>query len=267
LEIPEQEKEKFAGKEILCEEYSGLAPGTDREIFQRVQLGVSLTVAEKLQAIASPWAEWISDLEIKHVSVEEGLAHVLQWDTKRGRDFQNIAHLVYCCDGLPDEYVPTGYQKIEKWLSRVDPPGQQFKADIEDVLTDLWIMATDEHLNDAFVKVGKQLAPVEFVFIGVLLYVLRRATPEQRARAIYNLRIGIRAQFKDVRMNTGVVAAMWRMIDRLRIDPTGPVVAAGHSVQTPKRKRKADEDDEYRPSPIKSLGKTPKTRSKREKYS
>lgn len=91
---------------------------------------------------------------------------MLQWDTKRGRDFQNIAHLVYCCDGLPVENVPTGYQRIEKWLTRVDPPAQQFKADIEDVLIDLWNMATDEQLNDAFVKVSKQLAPVEFVFIG-----------------------------------------------------------------------------------------------------
>jgi hypothetical protein len=58
-------------------EYIGLTPGSEREIFQRVQLGMTLTAAgkfvwffllglwtnfhdldsEKLQAISSPWAE------------------------------------------------------------------------------------------------------------------------------------------------------------------------------------------------------------------
>jgi hypothetical protein len=99
--------------------------------------------------------------------VDGGLSDVLEWDTKRGRDFQNIAHMVFCCDGLPDELLPTA-QKIEKWISRVDNPPEQFKADIEEVLTAFWRIASNKKYNEAFTKVTQRIAPVEFIFIGKL---------------------------------------------------------------------------------------------------
>jgi hypothetical protein len=109
---------------------------------------------------------WISELDSKHVQVEGGLTDVLEWDVKRGRDFQNIAYLVYCCDGLPDlENIPTA-QKMEKWLSRVDQPPEKFKADMEQVLKEFWNIAANPDLSAGLKKVGKRLAPVEFIFIG-----------------------------------------------------------------------------------------------------
>ena len=99
--------------------------------------------------------------------MDGGLSDVLEWDTKRGRDFQNIAHMVFCCDGLPDELLPTA-QKIEKWISRVDNPPEQFKADIEEVLTAFWRIASNKTYNEAFTKITQRIAPVEFIFIGEL---------------------------------------------------------------------------------------------------
>ena len=99
--------------------------------------------------------------------MDGGLSDVLEWDTKRGRDFQNIAHMVFCCDGLPDELLPTA-QKIEKWISRIDSPPEQFKADIEEVLTAFWRIASNKKYNEAFTKVTQRIAPVEFIFIGKL---------------------------------------------------------------------------------------------------
>jgi hypothetical protein len=118
-----------------------------------------------LQAISSPRAEWISDLELRHVNTEGGLAEVLEWDTKRGRDFQCIAQLVYCCDSLPEHALPTA-QKLEKWLLGSDKPNQAFKAQINDVLTEFGYIAMTPGLNAAFEQVDKRVAPVEFVFIG-----------------------------------------------------------------------------------------------------
>lgn len=99
--------------------------------------------------------------------MEGGLSHVLQWDTKRGRDFQNIAHLVYCCDGLPNEELPSAV-KIEKWLSREDNPPEQFRNDIEELLRDFWKLASSKKYNGGFTKFSQRLAPVEFYFIGEL---------------------------------------------------------------------------------------------------
>ncbi|KAJ7498833.1 hypothetical protein FB451DRAFT_11880 [Mycena latifolia] len=266
LQIPDRDKEEFVKKKITCVEYSQLTPAMEREIFQRVQLGMPLTTAEKLAAIDSSWAEWISKLESRHISIEGGLSTALDWDTKRGREFQNVAQFVYCCDGYPEsQNVPTA-PKMESWLSRLDAPGEQFKKDIDDALDEFGRLATDSHLNMGF-KIGRKLAPVEFVYIGVLLYVLRKATSLERAKAVYHLRTDIREMFLDVRMNGKVGAALWGLINHLKHNPTTSVSGAqlaSTSTSTPKRKRKMSEsDDDYHPSPVKSLGKTPKTRSKR----
>lgn len=55
---------------------------------------------------------------------------------------------------------------MEKWLSRVDPPSPSFKHEIEEVLREFWNIAANPELNAGLKKIGKRLAPVEFIFIG-----------------------------------------------------------------------------------------------------
>lgn len=268
LEIPEEWKRRFAETRITCVEYHNLSPEVEREIFQRVQLGVQLTAAEKLQAISSPWADWISDLELRHVNAEhKGLASVLEWDTTRGRDFQCIAQLIYCCDGLPDHPLPTA-QKLEKWLKRVDKPPTMFMTQINDVLSDFWHIATQSDLNAAFTEVDKRVAPVEFVFVGVVLFVLRDRTIEERANAILHMRLRIREQFRDVRNNGLVGKALWNYVDSITgpsglkvLDISPTLVGASTSTGTKRKRKGSDADDDYHPSPIRSLGSKVKTRS------
>lgn len=102
---------------------------------------------------------------MRHVNCDGGLAEVLEWDTRRGRDFQCIAQMVYCCDLFPEHALPTA-AKLEKWLSRVDKPNQVFKNSIGDVLNEFGYIAMTPGLSTAFEQVDKRVAPVEFVFIG-----------------------------------------------------------------------------------------------------
>ncbi|KAJ7904596.1 hypothetical protein B0H14DRAFT_2327946, partial [Mycena olivaceomarginata] len=270
LQLPDEDKRRFDTKTITCVEYVDLTPTMEREIFQRVQLGMALTTAEKLAAVDSPFAQWISTLESQHIctsSIEGGLSQKLTWDTKRGREFQNVAHFVYCCDGYPaSENTPTT-QKMEKWLSRADPPGQQFKQQIEEALSEFGLIAADKDLKAIAFPGQQRIAPIEFVFIGVLIYVLRQATLIQRAQAINILRTDIREQFLDIRFNTTVGAALWRIIRHLKHSPTTTSISSAPVASTPKRKRKMisqDSDDEYHPSPVHGLGQKPKTRSRRD---
>ncbi|PPQ94044.1 hypothetical protein CVT25_009892 [Psilocybe cyanescens] len=268
-ELPKQFKQVFQEKEITVVEFHGIAPGTERELFQRVQLGMPLTAAEKVQAVASPWAEWIGQMIARHISNDGGLGDVLDWDVTRGRNFQNVAHMIFCCDGLADEPLPTA-QKIEKWINRADHPSKQFQEDIDRVLRCLWVIATSPKLNEGFVKVHQRIAPVEFIFIGVMLYVLRREAYETQAKAIYSLRRTIRLEFKDIRNNSDVGRAMWRHINELRERPHSSLSASHSNMTSSKAKRKRpsgneDDDDEFRPKPIKSLGKPVKTRAKHSK--
>ncbi|KAI6157621.1 hypothetical protein BKA82DRAFT_995958 [Pisolithus tinctorius] len=267
LEIPEGWKRQFAETRITCVEYHGLAPGTEREIFQRVQLGMTLTAAEKLQAISSSWAEWIADLHTRHVNAEGALADVLEWDVKRGRDFQCIAQMVYCCDSLPEHALPTA-QKLEKWLARVDKPTQSFKTRISDTLDAFWYIATAENLNAAFTQVDKRVAPVEFVFIGTLLFILDKRTHEDRANAILHMRLRIREQFRDVRNNGLVGKALWKFIDSvtgpsgLKVLDNSPYSIRAGSSSSKKRKQLDEDDDDYHPSPVRSLGQDTRTRAR-----
>lgn len=263
--IPEKYKKEFAEKSITCVEYHDIDPAQEREIFQRVQLGMTLTAAEKLQAISSPYAEWLSELESRHITVENGLSYVLEWDTKRGRDYQNLAHFIFCCDRLPVEDLPTPH-KLETWLSQENPPTESFKRDIEEVLTDFWNMATDHSLNEGFRLINKRIAPVEFVFIAVLLYQLRGYPKDARAKAIYYLRKSIREVFVDVRMNSKVGKAMWTIIDGLQVNPTSPV-HLDPQLAKPTKKRKQNNrgdssDDDYKPDLVRQFGKPSKIRGR-----
>ncbi|KAG6890539.1 hypothetical protein C0992_000799 [Termitomyces sp. T32_za158] len=263
-ELPEIHRERFLDHLLTCVEYRNLAPGAEHEVFQRVQMGMILTAAEKLQALSSPWAHWIRELERRHVGVEGGLATVLEWDTKRGRDFQNIAYLVCCCDFLPaKEEIPTATSMM-KWIEREDPPTEQFKNDIRDVLLDFWKIGNDKDLSYGLKKIGSRLAPVEFIFVGVLLFLMRRKPMEDRANAITALRKGIRAEYTDIRLNSKVCRSMWALIRQ--VQNTSKSTSQIQQDVKGKRRRQYDdeEDDEYRPTPLAGLGgKSAHTRSKK----
>lgn len=102
-------------------------------------------------------------------------------------------------------------------------------------------------------------------FQGALLYVLRKRTIEDKARAIYNLRTNIRAEYKDIRNNSTVGKSLWGHINNLEASPTHALFREQNDAVRGKKKRKVDvdeEEDEYRPEPMRNFGKTPKTRSK-----
>lgn len=225
-------------------------------------------------------------MESKHVSIEDGLSAKLSWDIRRGRDFQNIAHMIYCCDGYPNEQLLPTAQKIEKWISRADKPTVQFKEDIENVLRGLWVIATTEELKTGFVDIPQRIAPVEFIFIGaclttfackcnaecfypgVLLYVLRHESRENQASAIYILRATVRQEFADIRNNGNVGKALWSYIQSLKKHPTRMPRTGIEIAPKGKRKRNAgvrDDDEEFRPQPVRAIGRPAKTRAKKVK--
>jgi hypothetical protein len=92
---------------------------------------------------------------------------------------------------------------------------------------------------------------------------------EDQGRAIYILRHTIRQEYKDIRNNTGVGRSLWKHINSLQSSPTAWLDPDESLTTKGKGKRRADKDieadDEYRPTPISSLGKPLKTRTKRVK--
>ncbi|KAI0771741.1 hypothetical protein BC629DRAFT_1291594 [Irpex lacteus] len=213
-EVPEPWKQDFLNMLITCVEYRGLPDSLERDIFQRVQLGVPLTAGEKLQAHTSPRADYITQLVSSFIisDVDMGIAEYVEFDTSRGRGFQAVAQMSYCCNNLPRQHFPSGRQ-LDEWLKKNEMPGDAFKGALEESLGMFKVIASTPGLNAGFKEVKNRVAPAEFVFIGILLYHMRGCDQARIADSILQMRKSVRAAFKDVRANGLVVKHLWEFIN------------------------------------------------------
>lgn len=187
---------------------------------------------ERLQAISSPWADWIHELDSSVMLGETGVSSNIKLDITRGRHFQLLAMFVCCCQCLPETTTPTA-PKLELFVSRAAPPTNVFKSEVTGVLASLDRLVRDPALNEGFSSFSARVAPVEFVFIGacfsqrilsslsriwlmsgVLLYVLKSLDDDNvKAHAIYRLRRRVRKQFPgNIKMNTRLATFCWAEI-------------------------------------------------------
>ncbi|KAI3611294.1 hypothetical protein WG66_002214 [Moniliophthora roreri] len=95
--LPLKYRRIFENKQITCIEYTDLTFNDERDIFKRVQMGVPLTPAEKMNVISTPRADFARDLVARLFSKEKGIGlqvsgkgkeRLIPFDTTRGRDLQ-----------------------------------------------------------------------------------------------------------------------------------------------------------------------------------
>jgi hypothetical protein len=127
--------------------------------------GVKL-LPEKLQAIASPWADYVNELDMKYISISGGLSSHVEFDMKRGRTFQNLSAMLYCCEEVDLQRTPSAVQ-LERWLDEPKGPSRIFKSRMERMLSNLVEVAGDKALNQGFTGFSAKVSPAEFVFIGM----------------------------------------------------------------------------------------------------
>jgi hypothetical protein len=119
-------------------------------------MGMSLSAAEKLQAIPGPWPSWINELIKRYIDEEDTLGQV-DWDKARGRPFQNLASFIILAHDQSRSIVPSS-TIITKFLDRRDAPDQQFKKKVEMTLS-LFINIVTEHFGDSIGVTKKRVAP------------------------------------------------------------------------------------------------------------
>jgi len=119
-----------------------------------------------LQAIASPLADYVNELDMKYISISGGLGSHVEFDTKRGRTFQNLASMLYCCEDVDLRRTPSAIQ-LEKWLGGPKGPTHTFRSRMERTLSSLLEITSDKALNKGFTGFSAKVSPAEFVFIGI----------------------------------------------------------------------------------------------------
>ncbi|KAL0580570.1 hypothetical protein V5O48_001483 [Marasmius crinis-equi] len=93
--LPEKYRVIFCNKQVVAVEYENLKETDERDIFKRVQLGMALTDAEKLQAISTPRANFARHL-VKTFVTPDALGHPdIAWDHSRGRDFKMFVIVIF----------------------------------------------------------------------------------------------------------------------------------------------------------------------------
>ncbi|KAF8326736.1 hypothetical protein F5887DRAFT_1288897 [Amanita rubescens] len=252
--LPEKYRRLFANKQIVCVEYHDINDQDEREIFQRVQLGMALTPAEKLQVINSPRAQFIRELQANYLKEQGGglTTSALDWDRSRGSDFRGLAQAIYTIDKYSPAYKtsPTILQ-IEKWLSDDSTVTTSFRNKIKDTFDIFVLLVHDKATKSAFKKPTK-VSPVEFILIVVLIAVWKdKMSLAELSESIAKMREDVRMYHTDIRMNSKVTKTMVDFMRGLKASKTAPDQTAAAVAKSkpapnstvPKRKRGRDEMD------------------------
>ncbi|KAG0694706.1 hypothetical protein DFH29DRAFT_308592 [Suillus ampliporus] len=246
--LPRHLVNQFANKQIVCVEYNDINADQEREIFQRVQLGVALTPAERMQAIVGPWPTVIREIQ-SQVLGEDGFQGYLDWGHARGRDFQCMASIGYLIENHPKPTVPSA-PTLEKWLLKNDPVAPKLREDLLDTFRVFLVLARDQKYSRSLNK-PTRVSPIEFVMIGVLIYLFRdRLSLTQLSSAIEKMRKDVRDAHRDIRANGRITKHMLLFmskrlkISELQSDGEGDKPAAGKATKPKKRKRVAEYDDD-----------------------
>ncbi|GJE94148.1 hypothetical protein PsYK624_103160 [Phanerochaete sordida] len=223
--LPGQYKKVFANKQIVCIEYTHLDADSEREIFQRVQLGMALTPAEKLQATSSPASDFVRALVSIYVHEQLGKKspknknEVLQWETARGTDFRCVASALYCASRSSN--VEPSMASLTKWLQLPDELEERFKKSMHDTFKIFVSLARHRQWRHCFDIYDKnkllKVSPAEFITITLLIHRLKgKLTMRQLSDAIERMRLDIREAETDVRMNSRCFKHMFSFISSLK---------------------------------------------------
>ncbi|ORX90283.1 hypothetical protein K493DRAFT_288269 [Basidiobolus meristosporus CBS 931.73] len=190
--LTEREREDFRYSELICVEYYGLTMEQENEIFSRVQMGVALTAAEKLQAVATPMAQFVRTLLDEYPRVLEIM------DNRRARPYLLAAQTIHMIYYEPMK-MQSSSSNIEKFLRTnitIDP---DFRARCTDTFRK-YSKLVEDSLDIFFVPTI--MAPIEFVIFGYIIARYPERTLEQLKNDLLQMRKHVRSEFIDIRFNT-----------------------------------------------------------------
>ncbi|PWN49428.1 hypothetical protein IE53DRAFT_145980 [Violaceomyces palustris] len=258
--IAQAQKQRFLNESITAVEYDDLTEGEERDMFSRVQMGVTLSTAEKLGAHLGPWPDFIRMLVKKYF--DPSLDKVVI-DGARSKSYFFMGQICMLIRNARSEKFLPSANHLNNFLSHSeDGPDDHFKEEVSGVFRRLIELASHETYGACLKpekkftiqgrEMKKPLAPIEFVYAAYLVWKFKEsATLSQLYQLIQGMKLAVRPQFKDVMFNTRTAEVIRSYIDTAPLPPRLP-----EDNETPtgkgkrKRRREVEDDDEsYRPTP------------------
>jgi hypothetical protein len=203
-------------------EFKDLSQEQEEDLFARVQMGVQLTLAEKMRASTGPWQE------LARLFVDDfPIVYSLMKDRARAKDFQltlscfsQVVEVMHptAADGIP--ILKTGYSALPKLLdnkSAVDDKIKAHLATVWNTFKDLVEQDPDTFTNgNKYLRGVQTFAPIEMVAVAVLISMYGDTRNNYLLLGdIKAMRVTIREHFADLRMNPPVWKLIWGYIEEL----------------------------------------------------
>ncbi|KAK7014108.1 hypothetical protein VNI00_019405 [Paramarasmius palmivorus] len=184
-EIPERLRERFSSATITCLDYRNITDDQERDLFSRVQNGVALTCAERLQSINGPLPTLIRVIKRQ---VNDAFNNNVNWGKDRGRDFQVTAQALYLIESsMESGKMPTQPTtgQIEKWLisqSQKDQVKEPFRRKTHEVIAMLCGLVVDPKLGEPFsmAKYNSKFSAMEFMMTAYMITLYAKEFSNER---------------------------------------------------------------------------------------
>lgn len=212
----------FLSKEFVSFEFKDLSPEQEEDLFARVQMGVQLSLAEKMRASSGPWQE-LARLYVDDIPV----IYSLMKDRARAKDFQltlscfsQVLEVMHPAapDGIP--ILRTNHSHLPKLLSNkgaVDDGLKSHLASVWNTLKDLIDQDPDTFTNEnKYLRGVQTFAPVEMVAVTVLISKYSSTRNKRLLLGdIQAMREAIREKFADLRLNAPLWRFIWDFLENL----------------------------------------------------
>lgn len=191
---------------------------------------------EKLQVINTPMAAFVRKLQSEYLNTGSPLdGEGFDWDRSRGGDFRCITQVLYVIAKYPSSTSIGAIIQLEKWLynpttkpyarakgkkkATEDNTGEDLSSDdafLERVHATFRMFSNlvgDALLHPHFLKPEWRVSPIEFVMMCLLVSVkMDTLTLQALAVKVGEMRIRVRQEHTDIRMNTRVAKTLFDFI-------------------------------------------------------
>ncbi|KAI8376222.1 uncharacterized protein BYT42DRAFT_645862 [Radiomyces spectabilis] len=232
--LDEETLRRFNDAEIICVEYTNLDDDQELEIFSRVQLGVSLTPAERLNANDSAMARFLRELLQEYRDLGLLIAG------ERSILFQCLSQLAYLVSVRPADFQPT-VQHLSKWLAKNGEgaqPSESLKRSLRHTVQILEEIARHPDAQKPLMEVNGErvlFRPMEFLGFGLYISQCRRSqTLPDYINDLVSMRKYVKEHFpsnKSFSRNTVSYRVIRQWVED-RLSETGAMPAMVRSVST-----------------------------------
>lgn len=214
----------FLNKDFVTYQFNGLSQEQEEDLFARVQMGMTLTAAEKMRASSGPWQE------LARLFVDDFPAvYNLMKDRARAKDFQltlscfsQIVEIMHptAATGIP--VLKTNHTALPKFIGNkglVDDGIKSHLASVWNTLQELIELDPDTFTNASKYLGGVQtFAPVEMVAVTIMISMYSETRNNRMLLGdIRALREELRKHFIDLRLNAATWKFIWEYLDELEV--------------------------------------------------